>query len=155
MLCGEYEDSDGEEDSPYGEVSSILFWDMTRDGAKELVMETSYGGYSYFIIHKEGNEFYGTVYVRRWFQTPQKSRYFWIGKGTGHWCYLTFKDKKFDITSVAGIEQKTKENGADILEEYYIQDKKVNEKKYKEWEKENLTGDIKEYELPAKEEGQP
>lgn len=133
-------------------VSLILFWDMTGDGVKEIVMETPYGGYHHFIIHKEGNEFYGTVYVRRWFQTPQKSRYFWIGKGTGHWCYLTFKDKKFDITAVTGIEQKTKENGADILEEYYIQDKKVNEKKYKEWEKENLTGDIERYELPAKEE---
>lgn len=140
------------EDPSYGEVSSILFWDMTGDGVKELVMETPYGAYSHLIIHRQGNEFYGSAYVRRWFQTPQRSGYFWVGKGVGYWCYLTFKDEKYDIISVAGIQQGTKGNSADILEEYYIQDKRVNEKEYKEWEKENLTGEIKEYELPVKEE---
>lgn len=145
------EDSETE-DSSYGGVSSLLFWDLTGDGVKELVMETPYYEYRHFILHKQGNEFYGTAYVGRWFQAPQKSRYFWVGKGVGYWCYLTFKDEKYDIISVAGIQQRTKENGSDILEEYYIQDKKVAKKEYKEWEKENLTGEIKEYEMPEKEE---
>lgn len=142
-------DEDGEEEAP-GEVSSILFWDMTGDGVKELILETPYGGYKHFIIHKEGNEFYGTAYVRRWFQSPQKSGYFWIGKGNGGWNYLSFKDKKFEIISVTQTELKWGESEAPIEERYYIQDKKVNKKKYKEWEKKNLTGRIKEYELPEK-----
>lgn len=142
------QEEEDEDEIDFDEVRWLLFWDITGDGVKELILEAS-AVYPHIIIHKEGNEFYGTAYVRRWFRSPQKSGYFWIGKGNGGWNYLSFRNKKFEITPVTQTELKWGENGEITEEKYYIQDKKVNKKKYKEWEKKNLTGRIKEYELPV------
>lgn len=130
-----------------GEVRSVLLCDMTKDGVKDLVIE-GISSHPHMIIHKEGNEFYGDVYAHRQFRSPQKSGYFWWGKGSGHWYYLTFKDKKFEMTAEAGIKAKTKENGMDMEETYYIRDEKTDKKTYQRWEKKNLTGEIKKYEVP-------
>ena len=146
---GEDEDDEKDEEENSDVVLSLRFQDMTGDGVKELMLQTS-GAYPHVIIHKEGNEFYGAAYVRRWLLSPQKSGYFWIGKGNGSWNVLSFRDKKFEITSVTWTEQKWEENGTLSEESYYIQDKKVSKKKYKEWEKKHLTGEIREYELPVK-----
>lgn len=132
-----------------GKIRSVSLWDMTEDGTKELVIE-GISSYPHMIIHKEGNEYFGDVFARRQFQSPQKSGYFWWGKGSGHWYHLSFRDKKFVMTAEAGIEAKTKENGADIKEIYYIHDRKTDRNTYKKWEKENLTGEIKWYEVPER-----
>lgn len=132
-----------------GKIRSVSFCDMTRDGVKELILEGSHLSYPHLIIHKKGNEYYGAAYVRRQFQSPQKSGYFWWGKGNGHWYCLTFRDERFEMTAAAGIETETKENGTDQEESYYIHNKKADAKSYKRWEEKNLTGGIEKYELPS------
>ena len=52
------------------------------------------------------------------------------------------------MTAEAGIKAKTKENGMDMEETYYIRDEKTDKKTYQRWEKKNLTGEIKKYEVP-------
>ncbi len=132
-----------------GKIMSVSFCDMTRDGVKELIIAGSCVSYPYMIIHKKESEFYGDAYVRRQFQSPQKSGYFWWGKESGHWYRLTFQDERFEMTAIAGITEETKENGKDREKTYYIHNKKADAKSYKRWEEENLTGGIKEYELAS------
>ena len=132
-----------------GQVMSVSFWDMTRDGVKELMLEASHVTYPNIIIHKEGNEFYGRGFGRRSLLSPQKGGYFWTGKGNGSWNCLTFKDKKFEITNVAAKEQRWEEDGTVAEEKYCIQNKEVNKKQYEKWEKENLGGEVDWYELPG------
>lgn len=59
-------------------------------------------------------------------------------------------DMTEDGTKELVIEAKTKENDVDIKEIYYIHDRKTDRNTYKKWAKENLTGEIKWYEVPER-----
>lgn len=136
------------EDLTEVKISYIYFWDLTGDGQKELVLETTYNYPRYLILHAEENQIYGLAWVRRWFQAPTKNGYFFQGKELGSICKLSFENGIYHTDIIAAIRSK---NGTTGKKEYQIQDKTVSKKDFQKWEEKNRSDDLPVF-FPAEKE---
>lgn len=122
-------------------LTSFALCDITQDGQKELVLYTyRYGGW-YWVLHREGNIFYGVYMPIRWFQDLQKNGIHLGSGGSGHTYYhrLHFEDGTFRKELLGRTDW---EEGMPC---YYIDGKEVSETEFESWSEERMTGNVQWY----------
>ncbi len=129
-------------------IREIQMGDMIgNDGKQELILGTELNP-AHILIYKYGDAYYGTYYARRSFQCPRENGYYWAGKERGSYQRMEFDGKNLQENIMAQIS-----HGNDNHFVYEIAGKKVTEKDFHHWEKENVDN-IKEittyYELPMR-----
>lgn len=114
-------------------IREIQMGDMIgNDGKRELILGTELEA-AHILLYKYGDAYYGVYYSRRGFQAPKENGYYWAGKEQGSYHQIAFDGKKLQENIIAKISY-----GNDNNLVYEIAGKKVNEKEFQHWKKENF-----------------
>lgn len=123
-------------------LDSLTVLDLDGDGVLELILQFQDIGGHDLILHRKGNDFYGTDLPIRWFEGLQQNGvYIASGGAATNWYYtLSFQDGRFLQQELGHMAEITDSDGAYAVE-YVIAGEPVTQEVFQAWEAEIMPAD--------------